>query len=91
MLEKVAKRHRRAARVRARIQGTSNKPRLSVFRSNLHITVQLIDDLTGKTLCSASDMAESKGTKTERAITVGKGVAEKALALGITACVFDRG
>ncbi len=90
MLEKFAKRNRRAIRVRARIEGTATKPRLSVFRSNLHISVQLIDDLSGKTLCSANDI-DAKGTKSERATLVGQEIAKKALELGVKECVFDRG
>lgn len=91
MLQKLHNRVRRANRVRARITGTAEKPRLSVFRSNTHITVQAIDDISGVTLCSASDMALTSGTKSERASLVGKGIAEAMLAKGIKTCVFDRG
>lgn len=91
MLKKLHNRIRRANRVRARITGTASRPRLSVFRSNTHITVQAIDDVTGVTLCSAHDMALTSGTKTERAASVGKSIAEAMIAQGITACVFDRG
>jgi hypothetical protein len=71
MLKKVQNRLARAHRVRARITGTAEKPRLSVFRSNTHISVQAIDDATGITLLSAHDMKVKKGTKTERAKEVG--------------------
>ena len=91
MLNKVQNRIRRATRVRARIEGTAEKPRLSVFRSNTSISVQAIDDITGSTLCSASDMSAKKGTKTERAQTVGATIAKAMLDKGITACIFDRG
>lgn len=92
MLEKVAQRIKRHKRIRARISGTAEKPRLAVFRSNTSIYAQMIDDETGRTLCAASDIKDaSKITKTEAAAKVGKELAEKALALGITTCVFDRG
>ena len=91
MLQKVQNRIRRATRVRARIEGTAEKPRLSVFRSNTHITVQAIDDTTGITLCSAHDMAAKKGTKSERATAVGTSIAEAMITQGIKTCVFDRG
>ena len=76
MLSKVLNRTRRATRVRARITGTALKPRLSVFRSNTHISVQAIDDTTGITLCSAHDMTAKKGTKLERATEVGSIIAK---------------
>lgn len=91
MLEKVMKRERRRLRVRATISGTAQKPRLAVFRSNTSIYAQMIDDVAAKTLCSASDMKISTGTKQECATKVGEELAKKALALGITTCVFDRG
>jgi len=91
MLKKLHNRIRRANRVRARITGTALKPRLSVFRSNTHIAVQAIDDVAGVTLCAAHDMAVKTGTKSERAETVGKAIAEAMLAKGIKTCVFDRG
>ncbi len=81
-------------RVRKRVQGTAEKPRLSVFRSNKAIYAQLIDDLAGKTLASASSFAlgsgEKKLTKTEMAREVGKEVAGKAKSAGIETVVFDR-
>jgi large subunit ribosomal protein L18 len=92
MLEKVAQRIKRHKRIRARVSGTASKPRLAVFRSNTSIYAQMIDDETGRTLCAASDIKDTaKCTKTESAAKVGKELAEKALAAGITACVFDRG
>ena len=91
MLTKVQNRIRRATRVRARIEGTAEKPRLSVFRSNTHISVQAIDDTTGVTLCSTHDMNIKKGTKTERAEEVGTTIAKTMIEKGILSCVFDRG
>ncbi len=91
MLQKVQNRLRRAHRTRARIEGTAERPRLSVFRSNTHISVQAIDDLTGATLVSASDLKITAGTKSERANEVGKLVAKALIAKGVTACIFDRG
>ena len=91
MLTKVQNRIRRATRVRARIEGTAEKPRLSVFRSNAHITAQAIDDTTGLTLCSAHDISVKKGTKSERARDVGATIAKAMIEKGIKACIFDRG
>ena len=91
MLEKLIKRARRHTRIRARISGTAARPRLTVFRSNTTIYAQLIDDVAGKTLCAASDMKGGKGTKTERAASVGTDLAKKAIAAGVTSVVFDRG
>jgi large subunit ribosomal protein L18 len=91
MLKKTQNRIRRAQRVRSRITGTATKPRLSVYRSNTHISIQAIDDVTGVTLASAHDMSLRTGTKTEHAIQVGTSIAEALLAKGIKECVFDRG
>jgi len=80
--------------VRKVISGSGERPRMSVFRSNKDIYVQLIDDLTGTTLLAASSrakgIAEQKVTKTEKAKLVGKLIAERALESGIQAVVFDR-
>jgi len=83
-------------RIRRKIgEGTATKPRLSVFRSNTEIYVQLIDDLKGETLASASskdkDIAAQKGTKMEKSKLVGEAIAKKAVELGIQAVTFDRG
>lgn len=91
MLKKVQNRLARANRVRARIIGSAERPRLSVFRSNTHISAQVIDDASGITLCSAHDMLLKKGNKTERAAEVGKTLADAMIAKGIKTCVFDRG
>ena len=88
--KKSAKRVRVHKKVRAKISGTSDIPRLSVFRSNRFIYAQLIDDVSGKTVASASDLG-GKGTKTERAKSAGKKIAEAAKGKKITKVVFDRG
>ncbi|MBN8851312.1 MAG: 50S ribosomal protein L18 [Sphingobacteriales bacterium 50-39] len=81
--------------IRKKISGTSQKPRLSVFRSNSDIYVQLIDDNDGKTLAAASskdkDIAAQKTTKVEKSKLVGQAIARKASELGLKDVVFDRG
>ena len=91
--DKNKKRQRRHARIRSKISGTAECPRLNVYRSNKNIYAQVIDDVAGVTLASAStlDKEVSKGTKKEQAIVVGKLVAERAVAKGISEVVFDRG
>lgn len=81
---------RRHKKIRKNVLGTTQRPRLAVFRSSSHIYAQIIDDSQGKTLASASDMKET-GTKVEKALKVGKKVAEIAIKHKITAVVFDRG
>lgn len=88
---KTMKRERRHAKIRRKISGTAQSPRLSVFRSNKFIYAQLIDDTTGTTIVSADDSKETKGTGTERAQTVGTMLAKKAQEKQITHVVFDRG
>jgi large subunit ribosomal protein L18 len=86
-------RARRHKRVRGKVSGTAERPRLAVFRSNKGISGQLVDDLTGKTLASATwlPLKDSfKGTKTEQATQVGKRLATAAKEAGIETCVFDR-
>jgi len=80
-------------RVRNKISGTASRPRLSVFRSNKDIYAQLIDDVKGVTLVAASSksISDAKVAKIEQANLVGKSIAEKALAAGFEAVVFDRG
>lgn len=90
MITKNQKRLRLKNKIRATISGTATKPRLSVYRSNMYIYVQLIDDMSQKTIAQASDMLEKKGTKMERAALVGKRIAEVALKESITTVVFDR-
>ena len=88
-----SKREARHLRIRQNIVGTASKPRLNVFRSNKGIYAQIIDDETGKTLCSASSLDKeiAEGNKTEVATAVGTLVAKRALALNIENVVFDRG
>ena len=86
-------RERRHRRVRGKLTGTAERPRLVVFRSNRGIEAQLVDDLDGKTLAAASwlQLKKFKGSKTEQAAEVGKLLAAKASEAGIEAAVFDRG
>lgn len=88
-----AARIRRHARVRRRVSGTPERPRLAVFRSNQHIYVQVIDDAAGRTLAAASDREASlgAGSKSDRAKQVGALVAQRAKQHGITEVIFDRG
>jgi large subunit ribosomal protein L18 len=94
-LTKQEHRIRRHRRVRKKVLGTAERPRLAVFRSNKHIYAQAIDDLTGRTLVSASTMeADVRGGATatvEAAKNVGKLVGERVKAAGVTTVVFDRG
>lgn len=91
-------RKRRHVRVRAKVSGTSQRPRLNVFRSSAHIYAQVIDDVRGHTLVAASDLEEAvkdragdKSTKRDRAKLVGEVIAERAKEAGIDSVVFDRG
>mgnify|MGYP000862855995 CR=1 FL=1 len=92
---KFVARKRRHLRLRKKVNGTAERPRLVVTRSNRHMVAQVIDDTVGHTLVSASDMeaelANADGTKTDKARKVGELIAERAKAAGITAVVFDRG
>ncbi len=83
---------RRHRRVRGKVSGTAERPRLVVFRSNRGIFAQLVDDEAGRTLASATWLAHRghKGTKTDQAAEVGKSLAAAAKKAGIDACVFDR-
>lgn len=88
-----ASRLRRIQRVRARVRGTSERPRLAVFRGLRHISAQIIDDARGATLAAAHDReltAVAQQTKTEQAQAVGVLLAARALAQGVTTVVFDR-
>ena len=95
MNTKLEQRQKIRYRIRKKISGVANKPRLSVFRSNTDIYVQLIDDVNGVTLAAASskekDIAAQKVTKTEKSKLVGAAIARKATELGISKVVFDRG
>lgn len=95
--DKEASRARRHGRIRKRLSGTSARPRLNVFRSGKHIYAQIIDDTTSRTIASASTVDKvlreevGHGNTTEAATAVGKLVAERAKAVGVSAVVFDRG
>ena len=96
--KKLSPRKRRHMRVRAKVQGTTQRPRLNVFRSSAHIYAQVIDDMVGHTLVAASDLDDDVVTragdgapKTVRATAVGQVIAERAKAAGIDSVVFDRG
>ena len=91
-------RQRRHLRVRAKVSGTTERPRLNVYRSSAHIYAQLIDDSAAKTLVAASDIESDFAsrlpdgtTKSDKAKAVGQLIGERAKALGVTTVVFDRG
>ena len=84
------KRQRRHLRLRNKVNGTAERPRLVIFRSLKHIYAQLVDDTTMRTILTVSDNAFD-GKKTEKSSHVGKTIAERAKAAGITRVVFDRG
>ena len=93
--EKVIRRQKIRYRIRKKITGTAERPRLAVYRSNKEMYAQLIDDVAGHTLCSASTTDKQgkslTGPKSEKAKSVGKLLAERAMELGITLVTFDRG
>jgi large subunit ribosomal protein L18 len=94
VLTKPQARQRRHRRVRGKVRGTAERPRLVVYRSNKGISAQLVDDMDGKTVASASwlQLKQSfKGNKTQQATEVGKVLAQKAKQAGIEVVVFDRG
>ena len=94
-ISKKQHRTKRHTRVRARVSGTADIPRVSVFRSNRHVFVQIVDDARGRTLVSteikSAKKGATKGNKTEIAAKIGESLAEKAKEAGITKVVFDRG
>jgi large subunit ribosomal protein L18 len=93
-LSREERRQRIKFRIRKKIKGTPERPRLCIYRSSKEVYAQIIDDLSGKTLVAASSAEKAlknfKGTKTEKSIAVGKLIAEKAQQKGISAVVFDR-
>lgn len=91
MLQKTLNRLRRKVRVRSKLSGTQERPRLSIFRSGNHIYAQIIDDVAGKTLASACDLKITTGPRVEKAMKVGEAIAKAAVAAGVTTVVFDRG
>jgi len=92
-LSKTARRKRIHHRIRKKMEGSANRPRLSVYRSNKQIYCQLIDDTSGTTLAAASsnDEALAGGNKSETAVKVGELIGERAQALNIKEVIFDRG
>ena len=93
MTGKLSRRDRIKKGIRKRISGSSERPRLSVYRSNKGIYAQIIDDVTGKPIVSASSLSKdfaAKGNKSDQSVAVGKAVAAKAVAAGIKDVVFDR-
>ena len=90
MKTKIQRRNKIKTRIRGKVSGTAARPRMSVFRSNKQIYVQLIDDLAGVTIAATSSKGIEEGTKCEIAAKVGEAIAQKALAAGITEVVFDR-
>ena len=90
MVSKIARRNKIKTRLRGKISGTAQRPRMSVFRSNKGIYVQVIDDLAGRTLVAASSKGLEGGTKSEIAARVGEEIAKKAKEAGIETVVFDR-
>ncbi len=90
MVTKISRRNKIKTRIRGKISGTAARPRMTVFRSNKQIYVQLIDDLAGRTLVAASSKGIEQGTKSEIAAQVGRNIAQKALEAGINTVVFDR-
>lgn len=88
---KQTKRVARHNRIRAKVSGTAERPRLAVFRSNRFVYAQLIDDVAGKTLAAVDTRTQKGATLSERATAVGTEIAGKAKAAGITTVVFDRG
>ena len=83
-------RYRRHLRVRKKVAGTADRPRLVIFRSLKHITAQIVDDTTGRTLITVSSTGIDSGKKTEKSAEVGKRIAARAKDAGITRVVFDR-
>lgn len=88
---KKSKRVSRHKRIRAKVSGSASRPRLAIFRSNRFVYAQLIDDAIGKTLAAVDTRAVAGKTLTERAVAVGKTIADKAQSTGIKEVVFDRG
>lgn len=90
-LSKTEQRVRRHRRIRAKISGTAERPRLAIFKSLNYIYAQLIDDTKGATIATISDMGVKGKTKTERAKFAGEALAKSAKAKGVSAVIFDRG
>ena len=89
--EKLVKRIQRHRRIRARVSGTPEKPRLAFFRSNKHLYAQIIDDTVGQTLVGVSSLKDEKSSRAERAKKIGTDIAKQAQEKNIKKVVFDRG
>jgi len=89
--QKTAKRTARHNRIRAKVSGTANKPRLAVYKSNTALYAQLINDVENTTIAAADSRTAAGNGRTEKATAVGKAIAEAAKKAGIEAVVFDRG
>jgi len=92
LAKKLHNRRQRQARIRSHLSGTPERPRLTVFLSNMHASAQIIDDTTGKTLAAASTVGQkaAKGTMSEKAAWAGTEIAKAAKAAKVTKVVFDR-
>lgn len=90
MITKTDRRNKRKLKIRNRVTGTNDRPRLSVYRTNQHIYAQIIDDSSSHTILATSDVKIDKGTKSERAKQVGENLAKLAKTKSITKVVFDR-
>ena len=90
MISKIQRRNKIKTRIRGKVSGTAARPRMTVFRSNKQIYVQLIDDQAGKTIVATSSKGLEGGTKIEIAAKVGAAIVEKAIAAGVSEVVFDR-
>lgn len=86
----IVRRQRRHDKIRSKVNGTSVRPRLVVYKSNTSIYAQLVDDVEAKTILAISDLKVKGKTKSEKALNAGKSLAEKAKEKGLEACVFDR-
>ncbi len=91
MQKKTTGRTRRRMRIRKKVQGTTERPRLCVFRSAKHIYAQVVDDTQGRTIAHASSVTGAPGTKVEAAKSVGSAVAKACMEKGVEQVVFDRG
>jgi large subunit ribosomal protein L18 len=87
---KISHRQMRHRRTRADVSGTSKKPRVTVFKSNKNIFIQLVDDVSGKTLLSNASAMSAKGKKTDKAMILGEAVGKKAIDKGIKEVIFDK-
>ncbi len=91
LTDKVANLGRRKQKIRAKLNGTAKRPRLTVTISNLHVSAQLIDDINHKTLAQATTVgSKTTGTMTEKSVAIGTDIAKKAKAVKITQVIFDR-